>query len=50
MMEFEEKQISSKDLYLAAAHRNLGDFGVSLSGKGEYILCCKAGEKSHYFR
>ena len=46
VMDFEEEQISSKDLYLAAAHRDLGDFGVSVSGKDEYILCCKA-EKNH---
>lgn len=53
MMEFEEEQIRSKDLYLAAGHRNLGDLetGVSLFGKCEYILCCKeGGVESHYFR
>lgn len=40
-MEFEEEQIWSKDLYLAAGYRNWEDFGVSLFGKCEYILCCK---------
>lgn len=46
MMEFEEEQIGSKDLYLAAGHRNLGDLetGVSLFGKCEYILCWGGGE------
>lgn len=54
-MEFEEEQIGSKDLYLAAGHRNLGDFETLVclflgSVSTFYVVRGGGGEESHYFR